>query len=402
MPLTGLFILNRAYGYHKKISGYVNKTAISFSVPFASGALMSTTGDMLKWQNALNQNLLINVQETQKAFSTYKLNGGESFGYGYGWHIRNIGKIPSREHGGSIFGFNTMAVYIPSEGIYLIGMSNCDCNSPTKVTAEIAALALRQLGKKAPGAQEPDLTLSYPPTLILRQYISTQFKIQHSNFTMKKTFSICLFFVTIGLHSTYAQEMPCTDSVALKDKLKSIMDNDQKIRAKIRQEMPSQNAAKLKEMALEMQLSDKQNQLFVASLLDRCGWPNGLNSMENHTLFLVIDHADTAFMRKYLPLLVEQAQLGNVAKSDLATLQDRIQLRSGKKQLYGTQTFRIGSIVNIWPVEDAGGLEVRRRSMGLPPMVDYITTLESNYKSKVVWDKELSAEQANEKMYKKN
>jgi hypothetical protein len=53
-------------------------------------------------------------------------------------------------------------------------------------------------------------------------------------------------------------------------------------------------------------------------------------------------------------------------------------------------------------VEDAGGLEVRRRSMGLPPMVDYITTLESNYKSKVVWDKELSAEQANEKMYKKN
>lgn len=148
-----LVIVDRAYGYHKKTSGYVNRTAISFSVPFASGSLMSTTGDMLKWQNALNQNLLLNVQETKKVFSTYKLNNGETFGYGYGWHIRNISKVPTREHGGSIFGFKTMAVYIPSEDIYVIAMSNCDCNSPTKVTAEIAALALKQLGKKSPGTQ---------------------------------------------------------------------------------------------------------------------------------------------------------------------------------------------------------------------------------------------------------
>jgi len=139
-------IHNRAYGYHKKEVGYVNKTIISFSVPFSSGSLMSTVGDMLKWQTALNQYLLLSAKETNKAFSTYKLNNGETFTYGYGWHIKEINGIPTREHGGSVFGFKTMAVYIPSEDIYVIGMSNCDCNSPTKVTGDIAALALKMLG----------------------------------------------------------------------------------------------------------------------------------------------------------------------------------------------------------------------------------------------------------------
>jgi CubicO group peptidase (beta-lactamase class C family) len=140
-------IKNRAYGYHKKEYGYVNKTVISFTVPFSSGSLMSTTADMLKWQSALNQNSLLNAEETKKAFSKYQLNNGEPFTYGYGWHIKEINGIPSREHGGSIFGFKTMGVYIPSEDIYVIGFSNCDCNSPTKITGDIAALALDELKK---------------------------------------------------------------------------------------------------------------------------------------------------------------------------------------------------------------------------------------------------------------
>ncbi|MBV7531722.1 serine hydrolase [Chitinophaga sp. sic0106] len=141
-------IPGRASGYHKKETGYVNKTIINFSVPFASGALMSTLHDMLKWQQALNANVLLNKQEQQKAFSTHRLNNGETFTYGYGWHIKNIDGVPDREHGGSIFGFKTMGVYIPGEDIYVLGFSNCDCNSPTKVTMDIAVLALQTLRKQ--------------------------------------------------------------------------------------------------------------------------------------------------------------------------------------------------------------------------------------------------------------
>ncbi|XHR97323.1 hypothetical protein ACFJIV_12090 [Mucilaginibacter sp. UC70_90] len=83
--------------------------------------------------------------ETEKAFSKYKLNDGKEFTYGYGWHIKDINGTPTREHGGSIFGFKTMGVYIPQADIYVLGLSNCDCHSPTKVTGDIAALALKML-----------------------------------------------------------------------------------------------------------------------------------------------------------------------------------------------------------------------------------------------------------------
>jgi CubicO group peptidase (beta-lactamase class C family) len=137
-------INKRAYGYHKKESGYVNKTVINFSVPFSSGSLMSSANDMLKWQNALNQHVLLKPENTQKAFSKYKLNSGEMFTYGYGWHLKELNGKPVREHGGSIFGFKSMGVYIPSEDIYVVGLSNCDCNSPTQLTRDIAALALNK------------------------------------------------------------------------------------------------------------------------------------------------------------------------------------------------------------------------------------------------------------------
>jgi hypothetical protein len=48
-------------------------------------------------------------------------------------------------HGGHIFGYKSMAVYIPAEDIYVVGLSNCDCNSPTKVTEDVAAIALEEL-----------------------------------------------------------------------------------------------------------------------------------------------------------------------------------------------------------------------------------------------------------------
>jgi CubicO group peptidase (beta-lactamase class C family) len=137
-------IHNRAYGYQKKESGYVNKTVINFSLPFSSGALMSTSADMLAWQNALSKYVLLSEESSQKAFSTYNLNNGQAFTYGYGWHIKEIKGEPVREHGGSIFGFKSMGLYIPGTDIYVLGLTNCDCNSPTQLVRDIAAAALEE------------------------------------------------------------------------------------------------------------------------------------------------------------------------------------------------------------------------------------------------------------------
>lgn len=141
-------IKNRAYGYHQKEGKYVNKTHISYSIPFSSGALMSTVGDMFLWQQSLNNNTLLGALQIQKAFSRHQLMNGDTIQYGYGWHIKDIDGTISREHGGSIFGYKSMAIFIPQENIYVIGLSNCDCHSPTQIVRDISALMMKSPGEK--------------------------------------------------------------------------------------------------------------------------------------------------------------------------------------------------------------------------------------------------------------
>ena len=135
-------IQNRSSGYHNK-DGYINNRKVSFTLPYSAGSLMSNVNDMFKWQEAIKNNLLISKETTEKVFTNYTLNNGDLINYGYGWHIKEINGIPSREHGGAIFGFKSMGVYLPNEDVYVIGLNNCDCNSPTKITRKIAELALK-------------------------------------------------------------------------------------------------------------------------------------------------------------------------------------------------------------------------------------------------------------------
>ena len=109
---------------------------------------MSNAEDMLIWQNAISHNLLLKKETIEKAFTTYNLINGEKLSYGYGWHIKEMENKRSLEHGGSIFGYKSMAVYIPAEDIYVIGLSNCECNSPTQLVRDIAAVALNEWKKK--------------------------------------------------------------------------------------------------------------------------------------------------------------------------------------------------------------------------------------------------------------
>jgi CubicO group peptidase (beta-lactamase class C family) len=140
-------IQKRASGYQKR-TGYLNARQISFSIPYASGSLMSSIDDMYAWQEAMNNNKLINNETKNKAFTNYTLNNGTRINYGYGWHLKTIEGLSTREHGGSIFGFKSMGVYVPEQDIYVIGLNNCDCNSPTKITRQIAELAIKADFKK--------------------------------------------------------------------------------------------------------------------------------------------------------------------------------------------------------------------------------------------------------------
>ena len=134
-------IENRASGYQKR-DGYVNADYLSLTLPYAGGSLMSNVDDMLKWQQAIKNNIFIKKETTTKAFTNYALNNGNKINYGYGWSHNLIHNTPTIEHGGGIFGYTTMGVYVPGEDVYVVVLTNCNCNSPTEVAVKIAALTI--------------------------------------------------------------------------------------------------------------------------------------------------------------------------------------------------------------------------------------------------------------------
>ncbi|WP_435262992.1 serine hydrolase domain-containing protein [Tenacibaculum sp. nBUS_03] len=132
-------IKNRASGHHLK-QNYQNSRFVSYTLSYSAGALLSSVKDLNIWQQALIKNKLLKKETLSKAFINYSLKNGKKTNYGYGWNIRTLGNETSYEHGGFIFGFKSMGVYLPESGIYVIGLNNCDCNSPTKVTRKIAEI----------------------------------------------------------------------------------------------------------------------------------------------------------------------------------------------------------------------------------------------------------------------
>ena len=82
-------IKNRASGYQLKKEQLLNRRIISFTLPYASGALMSTVDDMYKWQKAITNHELINKKTTEKVFTNYTTSNGNPIDNGYGWHVKN-------------------------------------------------------------------------------------------------------------------------------------------------------------------------------------------------------------------------------------------------------------------------------------------------------------------------
>ncbi|CAM1367631.1 CubicO group peptidase, beta-lactamase class C family [Tenacibaculum sediminilitoris] len=137
-------IKNRATGYQKRNEGFVNAQYISLTLPYAAGSIMSNVDDMLQWQKAISNNILVQKETIDKAFTNYTLNNGKKINYGYGWSFNEINGVPTIEHGGAIPGYRSMGVYVPSEDVYVIIFSNCGNQSPKNTAIKIAALAINK------------------------------------------------------------------------------------------------------------------------------------------------------------------------------------------------------------------------------------------------------------------
>lgn len=135
-------IPNRAQGYEREGEGFRNANYLSMTLPYAAGSLISTVDDLYTWYNALMNDKVISASSRQKAHTPYTLTDGHVVGYGYGWSVGNIQGSPSIGHGGGINGFLTNSVYVSNEKVFVALLTNCGCDDPGEIAAQMAAVAI--------------------------------------------------------------------------------------------------------------------------------------------------------------------------------------------------------------------------------------------------------------------
>ena len=182
-----------------------------------------------------------------------------------------------------------------------------------------------------------------------------------------------------------------TDRLTIRDEtlekeLKEIYSFNQIYKSNIRK--LEQVSGKLNPRVLEVKemirIQDSISLEKVSKILDEKGWlePGVVDREGDLTLFLIIFHANLETQLKYLPVFKKALAEGKIRPIYVALLEDRIKLKNGEKQIYGTF---IGwnnktNSSYVRPLDDALNVDERRSKLELPPMNVYLEKWE------IKWD----------------
>lgn len=134
-----------------------------------------------------------------------------------------------------------------------------------------------------------------------------------------------------------------------------------------------------------MARADSANTTWLKAYVARWGWPTaaqvGREAVE--AAFLIVQHAvhDTAFMRAMLPAIEQARRRGDLDGGAVAMLTDRIEVKAGHGQIYGTQLSLRGGRWVLDPIADSAAVDARRKRMGLPPLAEYLRLVDSMLRS---------------------
>ncbi|HTS31405.1 MAG TPA: serine hydrolase [Bryobacteraceae bacterium] len=127
-------IPRRASGYSPGRGGVENAGFIHMTVPQGAGALYSTTGDLLKWEQGLFGGKVLKPASVEKMITPFKNN------YAFGLGVETAGGHKKISHGGGIEGFNTQLSYYPDDKLTVVVLANL--NGPVgDIADKLAAVA---------------------------------------------------------------------------------------------------------------------------------------------------------------------------------------------------------------------------------------------------------------------
>ncbi|WP_419801430.1 DUF6624 domain-containing protein [Mucilaginibacter sp.] len=175
-------------------------------------------------------------------------------------------------------------------------------------------------------------------------------------------------------------------NLPLQATLDSILVDDQKYRVLIDTtiKMYGIKSHEFAALTAKTNQTDSINVIKVTRILDKYGWPDyaTVGNKAIMAIFLVIQHANLNIQEKYLPMVKDAVEKQNLAPEDLAILEDRIAIRKGQKQIYGSQLrYDLKIQKNIlFPIEDEPNVNKRRAVVGLQPLEDYLKYYHIQYK----------------------
>lgn len=118
-------IPHRASGYMLSENGeFVNADYLSMTIPFSSGALCSTAGDLMKLYEALSRGELLKPETFELMKSPIVLSSGEESNYTLGLMRSSLGGQLQMAHPGGIDGFTSFFAFYPEFDVAVAVLTN--------------------------------------------------------------------------------------------------------------------------------------------------------------------------------------------------------------------------------------------------------------------------------------
>ncbi len=132
-------LLNRAQGYAYEQERFWNDAALDMRQPGAAGGLVSSAGDLVRWQLALLSGRALAPESYEEMKLPFLLASGKETNYGMGLQLDTLAGKSCVWHGGGINGFNSVLMYFPDGALSIAVISNSE-----RLRADALGLALAE------------------------------------------------------------------------------------------------------------------------------------------------------------------------------------------------------------------------------------------------------------------
>jgi hypothetical protein len=130
-----------------------------------------------------------------------------------------------------------------------------------------------------------------------------------------------------------------------------------------------------------MNRRDSLDAAALRRIIAEYGWPGKslVGAEAASAAFLIAQHNES--LQPEALKLMQRLPAGEVKPSELAMLEDRVNVNHARPQRFGTQMVFAdsGRRMKFSPIEDIGHLDARRATVGLPPIPVYLCLMREMY-----------------------